>query len=137
MTTRTDKNGNTVVDGFLCDPSGEGRYLFREGLKDKNWRRFLTRQDAHYFGVWINDVTRQSANYCEGDTCITTCHSEESYQKELADLREFHSPPKPDTMLVTGDDGSTIKVEIPYDHDGLTSEGRELLSLAFAPGGEQ
>lgn len=128
---RTDKNGNQIEEGFICDPEGDGMYVFESKLTDKHWRRFMTRQDAHYFGVWINDSLRQTASYCEGDTYLTRCATEESYQKELDGLREFHKPPNPDKLHLL-DNGQRITVEIPYNHDGMTEEGRELMRLAFS-----
>ena len=64
MGTRKDKNGNTVESGFNGHPD-RSRYWYDcgKGLPGVGWKQFDTKQDASYFGVWVNFETRQTFCY--------------------------------------------------------------------------
>lgn len=51
------------------------RYLFDFGAckTSKGWAQFDSRQDASYFGNWVNPTRRQWLTYCEGDVSLVTC----------------------------------------------------------------
>ncbi len=59
---------------------GSDRYAFDFNLcsSDKGWAQFDHRNDAFYYGCWINPVKRKFMRYCEGDvTEITFDNNEE------------------------------------------------------------
>ena len=44
-----------------------------------------TRQDAWYYGNWINPLTHELFSYCEGDTTHTQCDNDTEF---VAQVRE-------------------------------------------------
>jgi hypothetical protein len=94
MTTRTDKRGNTIEDGFNGHHD-RSRYFYDsgEGLPGDGWQQYDTEQDAHYYGVWVNMATRQTFSYAEGDTCLTTCPDDARFAVVLQEMADFHGPP--------------------------------------------
>lgn len=62
------------------------RYVFDFKLcpSARGWAQFDTRQDASYFGNWINPFERKLVNFAEGDLAITVCDSDEEFAAELA-----------------------------------------------------
>lgn len=90
---RTNKNGNEVRDGFLLN--GE-RYEFDFGAcSGGGWIQYDTKQDASYFGVWVNVGERLTFTFAEGDTSLVTCPTLESFRAELASMQEFYGDPPP------------------------------------------
>jgi hypothetical protein len=61
----------------------------------KSWKQFDTKQDASYFGVWVNIEKRQTLTYCEGDITLVICPTIESFRAELEDLEKFYGPQPP------------------------------------------
>lgn len=55
------------------------RFDFKDCTYAKGWAQFDSRQDAHYFGNWVNPTTRQWASYCEGDVTLITCDTDEEF----------------------------------------------------------
>lgn len=51
------------------------RYLYDFGACSvaNGWAQFDTRQDASYFGNWVNPVKREWFTYAEGDTTLIRC----------------------------------------------------------------
>lgn len=49
------------------------------------WAQLDTRQDASYYGNWINPLTLKLFSYCEGDTTLTECENEDDF---IAQVRE-------------------------------------------------
>jgi hypothetical protein len=69
------------------------RYLYDFGTCStrNGWAQIDTRQDAHYFGQWINPQRRQIFSYAEGDTCLTTCDNDAELLAEMQHIRDFHN----------------------------------------------
>jgi hypothetical protein len=97
----TNCRGNFIERGFRenCE-----RYVFdfEELLPKDGWEQFDTKQDAWYFGVWVNKKTMQTFTYAEGDTTKVTCPTLESFKAELEDMVKFYGPPPP--AFITCDD---------------------------------
>lgn len=49
-----------------------------------------TRQDAPYFGTWLNPVTRTIVCYCEGDLTTTTCDTDEELRAEVERMKDYY-----------------------------------------------
>lgn len=68
------------------------RYLYDFGACTyaKGWAQVDTKQDASYYGTWTNPEKRQIFCYCEGDTTLTKCDTDEEYRQELFELVEWN-----------------------------------------------
>lgn len=71
-------------------PADRYLYDFKVLTIEKGWAQLDTRQDASYYGHWINPVTREIFSYCEGDTCLTTCETDAEMQAYLADMTAWN-----------------------------------------------
>ena len=61
---------------------------FGECSCSNGFAQFDTRQDASYFGTWVNPTTRQVVSYTEGDVAHRTAETDAEfveYVRELAD----------------------------------------------------
>jgi hypothetical protein len=115
-----NKNGARVERAFYM---GRERYMYDFQLcrSDDGWKQYDTDQDAWYFGVWVHKEDRVIVTYAEGDETTVTCPTQESFDKELADMNAFF---KPAPALIGLDmDGSEVHY---YDKDSLF--GREVPS---------
>jgi len=54
------------------------------------WAQLDTRQDASYYGNWVNPVTLQMVSYAEGDISHTECDSEADFIATLTRLLNWH-----------------------------------------------
>ncbi len=92
-TPETNKRGNFVFRSWAH--SDRYRYDFEICTKKKGWVQYDTKQDAWYFGCWVNPARRLILTYAEGDITVVRCPTEESYHAELADMAQFYGPPPP------------------------------------------
>ncbi len=67
------------------------RYVFDFGHCGGNsdWYQYDTKEDASYFGNWVNPVTLETVSYAEGDVCLTRCASPEDYAREIGEMDNF------------------------------------------------
>jgi hypothetical protein len=83
-----NQQGNTVVyrsrsaDRYLFDGDADFRTV--------GWLQFDTRQDASYYGVWVNPKLLRTLSYCEGDVYLVICPDAEHYNAEIRAACEFH-----------------------------------------------
>lgn len=70
-------------------PSDRYQYDFITCTTAKGWAQVDTRQDASYFGQWVNPTLRQIVCYCEGDVIITTVDTDDELVREMAAIKEF------------------------------------------------
>lgn len=49
-----------------------------------------TKQDAPYFGNWVNPTTLQLFSYCEGDTTLTDCEDDKDFVEAVRECCEWH-----------------------------------------------
>ena len=54
------------------------------------WAQMDTRQDASYYGNWVNPLTFQLISYCEGDVTNTECEDEADFVKTLQGCIAWH-----------------------------------------------
>jgi len=97
----TSARGNQVDRYFL--PADRYKYDFGMCNHKNGWVQYDTDQDAWYFGVWVHPEKMQTFTYAEGDTCLVTCISLDSYKAELADMAEFYGPPPPAMVGISMD----------------------------------
>ena len=57
----------------------------------KGWAQFDTRQDASYFGNWVNPTARMLFNYAEGDTTLVECDTDEEFVARLRETFEWYA----------------------------------------------
>jgi hypothetical protein len=79
----------TVLRGheFMAD---RYKYDFRNCTPADGWAQLDTRQDASYFGNWINPLTLQLMSYCEGDTTFTQCHDRADFIATARECVQWH-----------------------------------------------
>ncbi len=110
--TETNERGNAIYRNYDADKQlgirrGEDRYFYDfEALP--GWKQYDTRQDASYFGMWVNIPQRMTFTYCEGDRTLVVCPTLESFQAELADAAQFYGDPSA-AAVAYGQDGQAIK----------------------------
>ncbi len=121
-TTDTNGHGNAVERASW--PGGE-RYAFdfERCTKAKGWTQYDTRQDAWYFGVWVNLEQRQIFTYCEGDLSLVTCPDDDHLRAELADAARCYGDPPPAfaTYSFPDDDGVVTRTEHYDRRPGVTA----------------
>lgn len=66
------------------------KYDFRLCTPDKGWAQLDTKQDASYYGNWINPLTRQLLSYCEGDTTLTECEDDADFVRTVRECCAWH-----------------------------------------------
>ena len=84
----TNRHGNRVRHVFHSTE----RYAFDFGLDRSQWAQFDTESDHWYFGIWTNKSERRTLSYVEGDIYFVQCADDESYDREVAAMCEFHQP---------------------------------------------
>jgi len=102
-----NKKGRKIQRAFLCSfDNSDERYLidFADNRVKEGWKQFDTRQDAPYFGVWVNPKKLQTLTYAEGDWSLVTCDSKESYNHEIQSMIDFYDEGKICTVI--SEDGS-------------------------------
>lgn len=71
-------------------PSERYLYDFRHCTAEKGWAQLDTRQDASYYGNWINPITLTLFSYCEGDTTHTQCDDEADFIETVRACIAWH-----------------------------------------------
>jgi hypothetical protein len=78
-----------ITRGFEC-MSDRYKYDFRECHFKDGWAQLDTKQDASYFGNWINPLTLKLMSYCEGDTTLTECEDEADFITQVRACIGWH-----------------------------------------------
>jgi hypothetical protein len=63
---------------------------FRLCTSSKGWAQLDTRQDASYYGNWINPITFEFVSHCEGDQTHIKCESKEEFIAYVHETVEWH-----------------------------------------------
>ncbi|MCK1741369.1 hypothetical protein IVA80_10955 [Bradyrhizobium sp. 139] len=71
------KRGSDVINGDRY------KYDLRLCKPSDGWAQLDTRQDAPYYGTWVNPVKRELFNYCEGDLTHTLCSDDADFTTSL------------------------------------------------------
>lgn len=80
----------TVTRG--SDPMGE-RYKYDCGsapTSGPGWAQLDSKQDASYYGNWVNPLTLELFSYCEGDTTHTRCEDDADFIATLRECIDWH-----------------------------------------------
>ena len=56
----------------------------------KGWAQIDTRQDASYYGNWINPIAMKLVSYCEGDITVTECDDETEFVSTVRECVAWH-----------------------------------------------
>lgn len=67
------------------------KYDFRKCTSRDGWAQLDTKQDASYYGNWINPITRKLFSYCEGDVTLTECDSDADFIETVRECIRWHS----------------------------------------------
>ena len=65
------------------------RYDFRLCNFKDGWAQLDKRQDAWYYGNWINPLTLKLFSYCEGDLTLTECDTEADFAAQVRECCEW------------------------------------------------
>lgn len=79
----------TLHRGFEMH-SDRYKYDFKLMTYANGWVQIDTKQDASYYGTWTNPERREIFNYCEGDTCLTRCGTDEEYTQAIRENAEWN-----------------------------------------------
>jgi hypothetical protein len=71
-------------------PSDRYVYDFGACTYAKGWAQIDTRQDASYYGTWTNPERREIFTYCEGDTTLVRCSTDDDYKQALRDVIDWN-----------------------------------------------
>ncbi len=63
---------------------------FKTCQPSKGWAQLDTKQDASYFGTWVNPITLELVSYCEGDVTHIKCETEAEFKCELTNLIDWN-----------------------------------------------
>jgi hypothetical protein len=66
------------------------KYDFNQCHFKKGWAQLDTRQDASYFGNWLNPITFEHFSYCEGDLTHIQCESAEEFKNWVIETVNWH-----------------------------------------------
>lgn len=68
------------------------RYRFdvRDCKPSDGWAQLDTRQDASYYGNWVNPIKLELVSYCEGDVTRTKCTSDLDFIQTLRECINWH-----------------------------------------------
>ncbi len=101
---RFNRCDNFLIDSF--DPCDRYRFDFELCPSKEGWLQYDTREDAHYFGVWVHKERRMIVTYAEGDIGVTYCPSVESFNRDIRRMNEFYDEGRIATAI--GEDGVTV-----------------------------
>jgi hypothetical protein len=80
----------TITRGSDGPFSDRYKFDFRICTPAKGWAQLDTRQDAPYYGNWINPTTRELFSYCEGDLIHTQCDDDDDFVKSVRECVAWH-----------------------------------------------
>jgi len=72
-------------------PADRYLYDFKVLTIAKGWAQLDSRQDASYYGHWINPASREIFGYCEGDTILTHCDTDAELVAEIARMSAWNA----------------------------------------------
>lgn len=63
---------------------------FKSCTADKGWAQLDTKQDASYYGQWINPLTLEYVSYCEGDVTHYKYETEAEFVIGITETIQWH-----------------------------------------------
>jgi hypothetical protein len=96
------------------------RYIYDFGLcsSKRGWAQLDTRQDAAYYGNWVNPHKRATFSFCEGDTTLVECDTDEEFVSHVRSVVDWHAQ----------QDGAPAKIDGMCDPDLIAAFERLGLS---------
>lgn len=91
------------------------KYDFRLCTMKNGWAQLDSKQDASYYGNWVNPTLRQLFSYCEGDTTLTECEDDADFIQAVRECCEWHK----ERGYFIGIDCGKIEIEDAFDRLGL------------------
>ena len=85
--SRTNDNGNTIVDGFSCAGWTGTEFSLIDNLLNLDFKEFY--YSAPYYWGYINAKDMLIFTYTEGDTTLVQCKDKLSFVKEIKDYIKF------------------------------------------------
>jgi hypothetical protein len=82
----------TITTTRSSDPMGD-RYKFDFKLctPENGWAQLDSRQDASYYGNWVNPIKLELMSYCEGDTTLIQCDTADEFKTVLRETIDWHN----------------------------------------------
>jgi hypothetical protein len=71
-------------------PADRYLYDFRLCTYERGWAQIDTRQDASYYGTWTNPERREVFTYCEGDTTLVQCDTDDEYKQAVTEVADWN-----------------------------------------------
>jgi hypothetical protein len=91
-------------------------YDFKNCNYSDGWAQLDTKQDASYYGNWINPSKRLLFSYAEGDTVLTTCTDDEDFITAVRECCDWHK----ERGYFIGIDAMCVpEIEAEFDRMGL------------------
>lgn len=72
-------------------PADRYLYDFRHCTTAGGWAQFDTRDDASYFGNWLNPFKLEFFSYCEGDTTLIRCDDAAEFVEHVRSTVAWYS----------------------------------------------
>lgn len=66
------------------------KFDFKLCTSAKGWAQLDTRQDASYYGNWINPLSRELVSYAEGDLTHTLCEDDADFVATVRECCRWH-----------------------------------------------
>ncbi|WP_041793374.1 hypothetical protein [Rhodoferax ferrireducens] len=77
----------------------------------QGWIHYPTRQDAWYFGIWINNELHQTLSYAEQDVAHVICENPDQFWEELKAMALFHGRELTPSTMAWGDDVVSVSFD--------------------------
>jgi hypothetical protein len=71
-------------------PADRYVYDFRACIDAKGWAQVDTKQDASYYGTWTSPSRREIFIYCEGDTTLVRCSTDDECRAQLREVVDWN-----------------------------------------------
>lgn len=71
-------------------PADRYIYDFKYCSYKNGWAQVDTTQDASYYGTWANPERREIFTYCEGDTTLVRCDTDDEYRQALREVIDWN-----------------------------------------------
>ena len=70
----------------------ENRYGFdwNDCSISRGYAQFDTREDAYYFGQWVNPTSRRLVTYAEGDVTVLVCDDDAEFVAQVRERAAYH-----------------------------------------------
>lgn len=79
---KVERTQRLMTDRFQFD--------LRECRPRDGWAQLDTKQDADYYGNWVNPLTLELISYAEGDVTHTKCKDEDDFIQALRECIAWH-----------------------------------------------